>query len=171
MRPLRVAITGVESTGKSTLANFIANQLGGVVVPEFAREYLNQYGPGYTAGDLDKIAEGQAIRQQDAASLVEPLVVYDTDLTVLKIWSEVRYGAVSDVISKLLKAQQVDLFLLPYFDIPWVFDPLRENEHNRRELFEMYLNELEDQAAPFAIIRGSAFDRNYLAFRTIRKFL
>ena len=37
-------IVGVESTGKSTSASFVAQQTGAILIPEYAREYLEQYG-------------------------------------------------------------------------------------------------------------------------------
>ncbi|MBK7030628.1 MAG: ATP-binding protein [Bacteroidales bacterium] len=39
---LRIAITGPESTGKSWLAEQLAEYYGTVWVPEFAREFLEQ---------------------------------------------------------------------------------------------------------------------------------
>ena len=165
------AVTGVESTGKSTLSRFIADHFNGLLVPEFARDYLDKNGPDYGPQDLDKIALGQAAAQQKAAQSGSDLVVFDTELTVLKIWSEVKYGTVSSTILGLYEEQDVDLFLLPFIDIPWVFDPLREDQNNRRVLFDIYKSEMMSQSIPFAIIRGNPFDRNYAAIRSVMKYL
>ena len=56
---IRIAITGPESTGKSTLARQLAEHYQTTWVPEFARVYLDQLGRPYEEGDLVSIAKGQ----------------------------------------------------------------------------------------------------------------
>lgn len=55
----KIVIIGPESTGKSTLCDQLAQHYKTVWCPEFAREYLLQYGRNYTFEDLLKIAMGQ----------------------------------------------------------------------------------------------------------------
>ena len=57
---LRVAIIGPESTGKSTLAQQLAEKYHGIYVPEYAREYVEQLqGRPYTYDDVCAIARHQ----------------------------------------------------------------------------------------------------------------
>ncbi|MGO8608995.1 AAA family ATPase, partial [Rhizobium johnstonii] len=44
---LRVALTGPESTGKTTLSRLLAEHYGTTWAQEYARYYLEQHGPGY----------------------------------------------------------------------------------------------------------------------------
>ena len=163
MPPLRVAITGPESTGKSTLASFLGRYFNAHVSDEFARSYLSAKAGEYTKEDLVLIARGQFRNQINAEEIASDIVIYDTDLLVLKIWSEQKYGQCDDEIKALMKEQNVDLYLLPCFDLPWVYDPLRESPSDRARLFHLYLQEVKNLQTPYAVIRGSVFDRNYKA--------
>ena len=41
---MKVGIIGPESTGKSTLARYLAKRYNGLLVPEYAREYVERKG-------------------------------------------------------------------------------------------------------------------------------
>ena len=82
---IKVAITGPESSGKTTLSEQLANHFNVEWVPEFARTYLIETGGAYTQEDLDFIAKGQFEEMEKVQD--RELVFYDTDLTVIKIWS------------------------------------------------------------------------------------
>jgi nicotinamide riboside kinase len=43
----KVGIIGPESTGKSTLARYLAHRYNGVLVPEYARDYMEKLAPNY----------------------------------------------------------------------------------------------------------------------------
>ena len=61
----KVGIIGPESTGKSTLSEYLANRYGGLLVPEYARVYLEERARergsayAYTREDVLRIAEYQ----------------------------------------------------------------------------------------------------------------
>ncbi|MBK8556661.1 MAG: AAA family ATPase [Lewinellaceae bacterium] len=59
MKPLTIAITGPESSGKTTLAALLATTLGAPWVPEFARYYTAYLGRPYVQADLQAIGSGQ----------------------------------------------------------------------------------------------------------------
>lgn len=154
---LKIAITGPESSGKTTIAKLLTEELNASYIPEFAREYLENLDRSYTIKDLDGIAQGQVDRWNDAPK--DKLLVCDTELVVMKIWSEFKYSKVSDKILELLDKQRFDIYLLCKPDIPWEPDVLRENPDDREMLFEMYLKELESRKLPFVILEGSIESR------------
>jgi nicotinamide riboside kinase len=147
---LKIAFTGPESSGKSTISKALAEFLNGIWVEEYAREYLQSV-RSYQQIDLDEIA-----RVQQERWLVElnPLVA-DTEMTVIKIWSEYRYKSCSSFIEKAYQNQKFDHYFLCKPDIPWEDDPLRENPNNRDELFELYEMELLKMNRPFTILAGN----------------
>lgn len=150
---IRVAITGPESSGKTSLAEALSIFYKTPYIPEFARDYLNAKNGVYDYEDLSIIAQGQF----DSFSKVktnQSILLSDTELLVLKIWSEVKYGKVDSLIEQLLSQQQFDLYLLCRPDIPWEYDPLREHPESRKELFDVYHNELIKLKLPFIIIEG-----------------
>jgi nicotinamide riboside kinase len=55
----KIVVIGPESTGKSTLCYQLAQHFKSLWVPEFARQYLEKKGPGYSYDDLLVIAKGQ----------------------------------------------------------------------------------------------------------------
>ena len=168
MRVLKVAITGPESTGKTTLTKFLADYFQAPYSEEYSRQYLQQNGPDYSYQDLDMIAEGQFRSQATVIHKANEVVFFDTDLTVIKVWSQVRFGKVSDVVNELYLGQSVDLFLLPFYDVPWMYDPLRESPRTRKQLFMLYLQELNSHGANYQLIRGNMFDRNFSAIHSVR---
>ncbi|MCB0529363.1 MAG: ATP-binding protein, partial [Saprospiraceae bacterium] len=56
---MKIVVTGPESSGKTTLAAALSDQLAAPVVPEFAREYLAHLGRAYQREDLAAIGAGQ----------------------------------------------------------------------------------------------------------------
>lgn len=148
-----ICLTGVECTGKTALAGALARKLGAPLVDEFARAYLTGR-DGYTADDVLAIARGQLEAEQAALADGGPLVVADTDLTVIQVWWEEKYGAPPDWLVAALAARSPRRYLLPCPDLPWEFDPLRESEHDRQRLHRRYRAILEAGPFPFAEVAG-----------------
>lgn len=151
---MRIAFTGPESCGKSTLAKWLSEMYRLPLSEEFAREYLSQK-ESYIQDDLDSITLGQlADWQKKGAEFVA-----DTEMTVLKIWSEYRFQQASQYILEAHKKQHFTHYFLCAPDIPWEPDPLRENPSNRDELFLLYEAELIKNEWPFTILKGSLKER------------
>lgn len=153
----RIAITGPESSGKTTLAKTLAEQLGVRWIPEFARTYLLENNGNYEQEDLVKIARGQITAWNKFSK--EEILICDTEMLVMKVWSQVKYNTVHPFILKALSEQQFDHYFLCRPDIPYEEDPLREHPDQREELFEIYLEELKIRKLPFTIIEGNMDQR------------
>jgi nicotinamide riboside kinase len=121
---------------------------------EFARKYLKGK-VHYERNDLDEITIGQ-LAEWD---LKGHALVADTEMTVMKIWSEYRYQNVSSIIRNAYETQLFDHYFLCAPDIPWEPDPLRENPLNREELFLLYEAELINNKRPYTILKGAIEDR------------
>lgn len=170
--PLRIAIVGPESSGKTTLTGELAGHFACGQVSDGSREHVEELGRPYTEEDLLEMAEGHAEWFDDAplyadehwealqgdlmgghARRIEP-IFYDTDILNYKIWSQEKYGRVHPEIERLVRALKYDLRLLCRPDIPWEPDPLRENPHDRDRLFDIWERELKVLGAPYVIIEG-----------------
>lgn len=152
---MRVALTGPESTGKSTLAAQLATHYGTSYAPEFAREYLECTGPHYSLADLEEIARGQLAWEAEAvANASHGVVFFDTDLLVIKIWAEHAFGHCPEWIARHLEQNPYDFTLLMGIDLPWQPDPLRQHPHLRQPLYDLYQRELRERMVPFAEITG-----------------
>ncbi len=148
---IKIAFTGPESSGKTTLCMALSEAFSCPWIPEFAREYLEKK-EGYDLEDMDTMAQGQARRWENYID--QKLILCDTEMLVFKIWSEVKFGASTAIIENLYKTQNFDFYFLCKPDIPWEDDPLRENPNDREALFEMYFTELTKTQRPFKVLSG-----------------
>jgi NadR type nicotinamide-nucleotide adenylyltransferase len=167
---LKIAITGPESTGKSMLAEQLAEHYHTVWVPEYAREFINNLDRPYTQEDILEIAKGQIRSETAICRKASGLLICDTELMVTKIWSEVKYGNCDPWILNKLERHKYDLYLLCDIDIPWAEDPQREHPHQRKYLFNLYKEELSCHCFPFFIISGFGTERLNNAIRVIETF-
>ena len=166
---IKVVLTGPESTGKSTIAQQLAEKLDALLIPEYAREYIDDLDREYTVDDITEIAIEQVDRDNKGVSQYPELMISDTDLLTLKIWSEFKYGTCDPWIVKNLDLLLPELYLLMSPDIPWEADPQRENPEDRDKLFEIYKNELDQLQVPYVIIKGTGDERLQNAIEAINK--
>jgi len=152
----KIVLTGVESTGKTILAQAIAEYYNGALVQEYARTYLEDIGTNYLQTDLIKILQGQFDAEAEAIGGNPDLVVCDTGPIVIKVWSLFRYGSVDPRIDAAVKSYNADLFIIPDpTGVPFQADELRENKDNVDILYQMYIDELIQLDIPFLIAKGS----------------
>ena len=163
----KIAITGPESTGKSTLSRQLAVYYETVWALEFARKYLDELDRPYEISDLTQIANGQISSEREALLKANNFVFCDTELTVLKIWSEHKYGKVDPLIIDAHKSDSYDLYLLMNVDLDWEADPQRENPKLGKFFLDWFERELALKSAPYRIISGSYSDR----FKNARKVI
>lgn len=148
----RVGIIGPESTGKSTLANYLAHRYNGVLVPEYAREYMEKLAPTYeyTYDDVVAIAKQQV---EQLESLADDLQIFDTELIITKVWFLHKFGHCPEFVEQALRDFPMDVYLLCYPDMPWQPDPVRENPTIREYLFDWYEREIQTLDIPYYVIR------------------
>jgi NadR type nicotinamide-nucleotide adenylyltransferase len=159
----KIAITGPESTGKSWLAENLATRFNTLWVPEYARQYLDEIGRHYHYADILTIAKGQIMIEQKMLKNATRFLFSDTELIVTKIWSEVKFGVCDPWIIDRIEKQHYDYFLLCDIDLPWEYDPLREDPDRRQFLFDLYFQELDNRKFPFSVISGNGVSRLEMA--------
>ncbi len=161
LKQIKVAFTGPESSGKTTLANLIAEFYTTSFISEYAREFLKDK-KNYSQEDLDTIAKKQVALCKGS---LNPLLISDTEMSVMYIWSLEKFKNVSPTIQLLLEEQNFDHLFLCAPDIPWEKDELRENPFDRQRLFELYKDLLVKKRIPFSVIKGELNTR-FLACKT-----
>lgn len=155
-KPERILILGPESTGKSTLAADLAAHFGEPWVPEFAREYLEKLNRTYEFEDLSEIGRGQIELEDELAQKAKKFLFVDTDLRVIKVWSEHKFGKAHNWILEEIEKRAYSKILITDVDLPWESDPLREHpEPGMRQYFlDKYLDLAGKSGFPFQLISG-----------------
>ena len=178
----KIVVIGPESTGKSWLCEKLSVHFNTNWVKEYAREFLLKHGKDYTLNDLDLIAKGQIEAENKLVDLVQnnieaantnkPLFI-DTDLYVMKVWSEFVFNQCSYDILNGIVNHNYDLYLLCKPDIPWVSDELREYPDliTREKLFNHYKDILINQSIPWIEINGSFENRFQMAVKAVNQLL
>ena len=160
----KIVLYGPESTGKTTLAKQLAAHYNTLWVPEFMREYLEDKWETkkqlVSKGDLVPIAKGQLALEREASKRVEKLLICDTNLLELKVYSEYYYdGFCPEFIKKEASKNDTNIYLLTYIDIPWEPDILRDQPNNRIEMFNIFEAELKEHNFPYQILKGNEQER------------
>jgi nicotinamide riboside kinase len=186
----KIVVIGPESTGKSTLCEELAAHFATDWVPEYAREYLLTHGKEYHYEDLLTIAKGQLALEDSWATALEdrvaagglrgrsgepaPHVLFiDTDMYVMKVWSEFVFGRCETWILEQILLRQYDGYLLCRTDLPWVREELREYPDlgTREKLFHIYKDCLINQSAPWAEIGGQGEQRLAGAIEVVNRMI
>jgi NadR type nicotinamide-nucleotide adenylyltransferase len=179
MQPLKkIVVIGPESTGKSTLCEQLAAHYQTLWVEEYAREYLLRHGKQYKYEDLLTIAKGQLALEDEYIKKVSDqitpphsLLFIDTDMYVMKVWSEFVFGNCDPWILNQILTRRYDGYLLCCTDLPWVKDELREypDPITREKLFHIYKDSMVNQNTPWAEIGGKADQRLQAAIDVVNK--
>lgn len=166
---ISIAFTGPECSGKTTLAQALSEQVNGVFVPEYVRSFFEDRSTSYNKNDLDIIAKGQLQAIESAKKENPTTLLVDTEMLVMKIWSQEKFNRVSEFIQQAYQDQAYDLMVLCKPDIPYEADELRENPSDRDRLYAIYLSELLNANQRFIEVQGSLDQRIQQVMKEFQK--
>lgn len=174
----KLVAIGPESTGKSTLCEKLALHYDTEWCPEYARIFFENRSPDYVYDDLKEIAKGQLRLEEECTAAVSKtqksnLLFIDTDLYVIKVWSEFVFQRCDNFILQQIALRKYDGYFLCHPDLPWQEDPLREypDRKTRDELFYYYKELLQSQSVPWCDIFGNESERMHRAIRFTNQLL
>ncbi|MEN2428611.1 ATP-binding protein [Chromobacterium vaccinii] len=158
--PIRVAIVGPESSGKSTLARDWSRRLrelgmSAAWVEEYSRAYYADRPYVSSIADIEAIAAGQLAAEERAAEAGAGILLCDTTALTCKIWAEVAHGKASDALLALYRPRDYALTVLACPDIPWEPDPLRSHPAQRHWLLDLHRQELARQGIAAVELAGA----------------
>lgn len=152
----KIGVIGPESTGKTSLARYLAKRYNAVYVPEYARTFVEQKGTTEVSyEELCTIARHQIEEMEQLNESRQEVAVFDTELIVTKVWFEYAFQKAPEWLDSAIRNYPMDVYLLTYPDLPWVPDPARSNgsDEIRKELFDRYEAEIQALEIPYYIIR------------------
>lgn len=119
---LTVCLHGVESVGKSVLAERLAAHYSTVAVPEYGRSHCETYGTNCREQDLLLIGNAQQAMIEAARPWCNKLLIADTDALMTAAWSQMMIGYAPD---QLICHRRADLYLMLGTDAPFIDDGTR----------------------------------------------
>ena len=164
----RVVLIGAESTGKTTLAQALAERYSTVWVPEFGREHWERKVagpamdgplPAWSVAEFREIAAEQQRRENEAARRANRVLLCDTNAFATGTWHERYQGCRDEVVDEIGRRDRVDLYLLTEPDFPFVQDGWRDGESIRDWMHTRFVEQLDASPTPVVRLRGPLEDR------------
>jgi len=160
MQPRLICLIGAECTGKTTLAQALAAQLGGLWVPEYLRAFTAEH--GRTPDRTEQLHILQQQVQLETAVLAAARqqrrhwVVCDTAPLLTAVYSDCVFADVSLYPQAHGLHARYALTLLLEPDFPWVADGLQRDGTAVRAAVQARIEgALRDGAWPFVRIAGT----------------
>jgi len=160
--PVKVAILGAASSGKTTLAAALAHEYGTAWVPEYLREFVDVEQRIPVAADQIHIARTQQAREDAALPLAHRYLFCDTTPLMTAVYSRHYFQGIDAELALLADAHQRDyaVTLVTAPDIPWVADGLqRESEQVSVIINTMLMEELSRRGIAYHLVDGDPAQR------------
>jgi|LGOV01.1.fsa_nt_gb NadR type nicotinamide-nucleotide adenylyltransferase len=154
---IKVVLVGPESTGKSTIAQKLAQHYNTVWVKEYLREFANdKYSTNQKLiySDNLKIANGQIKLETEAIINADKFIFCDTDILQTIVYSHEYYNKVQPKLEELFIENSADLYILMNLDVPWEADPLRDMPNDRLRIFNVFEEKLKKINKPYFVLKG-----------------
>ena len=168
---IRVVLYGPESTGKTVLAQKLADHYNTIWIPEFARHYLDVkkaiYDPFGRSSDeisqpqdIPQIVIGQVATEDSMIEQANKVLICDTNPLMTYVYNKHYFHRSEEWIAEVALKRQYDIYLLTNIDVPWIPDPpFRDRPYRREEMFELFHQELIQRKIRFEHITGNYEER------------
>ena len=155
-KPLRIVLTGVENSGKSTLIQPLAERFNWPYILELSWENEDVLNGEETFKTLQQLHK---LNEKEVAKLLSHTnakgIFCDTGILALDIWSELVFGKeVSEDKNQSASDSTVDLYLLCETVKEWEPDPIRLfPDYNKRvKVNELFREKLESRGLAYLFV-------------------
>jgi HTH-type transcriptional repressor of NAD biosynthesis genes len=160
----KVLITGVESTGKSTMVKKLAEHFCGAAVDEVGRDYCVKYGNFLTEQMFAHIGMEHYLKQLEAFESGCKWVFIDTDAVVTNYYKLIYCGGSFDNICEDIAFLHQEYDYIFYLEptVPWVDDGLRflpDQQTQHHSLLHLYQNHRMENR--MILIRGTDYQERF----------
>jgi HTH-type transcriptional regulator, transcriptional repressor of NAD biosynthesis genes len=169
----RVCLLGAESTGKSTLAQALADRYGTVWNPEYGRPYTQIGRPAaasWASWEFTHIARIHCWYEDFLATRARHVLFSDTDAFTTALFHEVYLGTPATGFEELVE-RRYDLFVVCGLDVPWRHDGIREFEEQRLAMHLRYVERARTSGSPWVLVEGPHEARVELASAAVERML
>ena len=167
MDPYRIGLLGAESSGKTTLALALVDEMNqhgtpAVFVSEYLRTWCEESGRLPTINDQNDILIGQ-LAAEDSAAHNHPgaVLVCDPAAITTPLYSQLYFGHEAQIDMTLLQRYQQIIWCDIDFD--WSPDPLRDGPHMMQRMHDLiarYHPEWQGVfGAPIPLVTGGIEER------------
>jgi HTH-type transcriptional repressor of NAD biosynthesis genes len=165
----KVCFYGPESTGKSFLAEKLARVYRTEFVPEVAKEFITSN--NFSLDDIVRIGKELVARTKAKERSASRVLLCDTDLITTQIYSRTYLGVVPPILYELENEIRYDRYFLFDIDVPWVADGLRDLGERRKEMYDIFKNELLVRNIPFVSVSGNYEGREAIVTKEIDELI
>ena len=138
----KVVILGTESTGKTTLAEFLSTYFSAALVKEMGRELIPN-SEKFELEDLKNVAEAHQQETEKAIKRLNRLIIFDTDIHITQSYAFHKFGQYLDLPESCYVAQKANLYLYLSSESPYVQDGSRMSLVERNQLEKCHRETLE----------------------------
>lgn len=160
---IKTVFLGAPSTGKTTIAERMANEFNTVWMPEYGREYWdnNQRDRRLSLNQLVEIAEGHLRREDDLLFCANHYLFIDTNAITTYMFSMYYHNRASKKLHKLadMATHRYDLTFVCDTDIPYDDTWDRSGNVKRKTFQKQILDDLTARKVPFWVLKGNLEDR------------
>jgi NadR type nicotinamide-nucleotide adenylyltransferase len=157
-RARSLALLGGESSGKTTLAQALADRLGTAWVPEYGRQLWEELHHTLSVEELLAVARRQVAMEETAAGQAHDWLVCDTTpLTTLQYCLHDHGRAPVELVQ--LAHRRYDRVVVCEPDFEFVQDGARRDDRFRAAQHVWTLQRLRAMGVPYVTVHGSVPDR------------
>jgi HTH-type transcriptional repressor of NAD biosynthesis genes len=159
-RARRLALLGGESSGKTTLAQALAERLHTAWVPEYGRQLWEELRHTLSVDELVCVARRQVELEDAASTLAHDWLVCDTTpLTTLQYCLHDHGRAPPELVD--LARRHYDRVVVCEPDFEFVQDGARRDDAFRAEQHEWTLRKLAEMGVSYLSVHGSVAQRTW----------
>jgi len=160
---IRIVIIGPECTGKTTLAQQLAEHFQTYWVREYLREFstekLQKHNKRIEKSDNFTIVKNQILLENQTIEKANKFLFCDTNFVQTMIYSELYFDQSDDFFNQLHATFCYNLYLLTGIDVPWEADGLRDAPFQRKEHYLYFKKRLMELNLPAIEISGNQEQR------------
>lgn len=156
--PRRVCLIGAECTGKSTLAQQLAAQTDGVVVPEVLRDWCVRFGRTPRSDEQAALMQAQIHAEDQALALIDKgqgaMLFCECGPLQTAVYSQFYFADNSLLAAAHLHQSRYAMTLWLQPDLPWVVDGLQRDGPVVQAAVHRLLGQQLAQHSPVVAVGG-----------------